>query len=86
MTTVAVNVIEHRCERLAGHEAVYSQVAFDALLVENGITIVEFQSVPFELAQSRAILTEAEGMEATARARVSGIAVEARLIAVSSSD
>ncbi len=57
-------------------EALYSQFAFEALLVENGITIGEIESVLLEFMAQPAVMEESEALGLIQRARISGIKEE----------
>lgn len=48
-------------------ERQYSQFAFEALLVENGITITQFEEVLFEFVGGACVMTEPEALEAIQR-------------------
>jgi hypothetical protein len=54
-------------------EALYSQFAFEALLVENGITISELEAVLFEFLAGPAVLEEAQALAAIEAAGAAGI-------------
>jgi hypothetical protein len=57
-------------------ETLYSQFAFEALLVENGITIDELESVVFEFAAGPAILEESDVLAKISSVGLEGMRVE----------
>ena len=70
MTSIAANRRSERIDEsdvLAG-ELLYSQFAFEALLVENGVTISEIESVLYEFAGEAAFQTESSVLATIERA------------------
>jgi hypothetical protein len=77
-TGVAINRRHNRIEAddIKTAEETYSQFAFEALLVENGITVDDFQSVLLEFLGAGPILEKGEILDTIRRAGVIGIDAE----------
>ncbi|HVE90926.1 MAG TPA: hypothetical protein VNE62_01305, partial [Actinomycetota bacterium] len=83
--------VDRRHERIEAEDvmaglAAYSQFAFEALLVENGITVAELRDVLYEFLGEESVLTHAQVEALVQRAGITGESVQTvigRLLAIS---